>query len=588
MKKLLLNIISAISMLLIVGTSYAQTVELELTISYPFEGNSFEFLSVYVTTNPEFISGPMNPIIVLPGSVVTTSLVLPYATEYDLTLSYACGEDSLFLPFQIEEVNTTNISLNVELSCGGGGPLDWDCPNLNSNIGDQCQGGWGVIDENCDCIEPDPSCLEEVNIGNLSLYFILECGNPANSDAWIYCGLSETLVEAMNGDEEACAEILDWIETNDWDGNWNGGEGDVDCPNLGANFWEYCNTETGTLGEVNEDCECIELVEGGCDLEVTTNLLANDDGTGNGAVEAIAEGGTEPYAYEWEAWSWDVIGTDAILNNCVAGTYFVQVTDANNCIAFGVAEVGTVNDTLEWDCPNLNGNIGDPCQAPNAIGWGIITEDCDCVEDFGNGGCEAVFTVEQAFYEEDGEAIPFALFVYLWDYNESNDYYWSFGDEGTSSDPFPVWTYDTNGPYELCLTVSNDLEECSNTYCTTIYVDSLGWGNGGFQDGFTITVINGDDSSINSIDEENTPLTFDVFPNPIIGNELYLNWTGESEEIVTGQLIALDGSVISLKNWFPNSGRVHMKMEIKDVAPGMYLLKMEQGIRSRTSKVIIR
>ena len=52
---------------------------------------------------------------------------------------------------------------------------------------------------------------------------------------------------------------------------------------------------------------------------------------------------------------------------------------------------------------------------------------------------------------------------------------WSFGDEGTSTDPFPTWTYETNGPYQLCLTVSNEENDCSETYCETIEVDSLGW-----------------------------------------------------------------------------------------------------------------
>ena len=48
---------------------------------------------------------------------------------------------------------------------------------------------------------------------------------------------------------------------------------------------------------INEDCECIEIPD--CDLVVETNLLSIDDGTGSGSVEAIASGGTPPYAYEW-------------------------------------------------------------------------------------------------------------------------------------------------------------------------------------------------------------------------------------------------------------------------------------------------
>ena len=42
-------------------------------------------------------------------------------------------------------------------------------------------------------------------------------------------------------------------------------------------------------GEINEDCECVEI-QGCNDFEVSTILLSNDDGTA-GSVEAIVSGG---------------------------------------------------------------------------------------------------------------------------------------------------------------------------------------------------------------------------------------------------------------------------------------------------------
>ena len=113
--------------------------------------------------------------------------------------------------------------------------------------------------------------------------------------------------------------------------------------------------------------------------------------------------------------------SNAILENCEAGTYFVQVTDDNGCVVFGNVEV--LLDTV------------------------VNTEEC-----------VAEFDIEQAF--SDNEMIPFELFVYVFGYDDSNEYFWSFGDEGTSTDPFPTWTYETNGPYQLCLTVSNEENDC--------------------------------------------------------------------------------------------------------------------------------
>lgn len=503
------------------------------------------------------------------GAVETT--IIP-----PVTLSYN-GE--------LDSSGVVTMELAMELACGEGGEPLWDCPNLNANIGSSCQGGWGVVDENCDCVEYEMNCLEAagIDVSTLLMYFIFECGNEDNLEPWYFCGLAETLTAAQAGNYEACDEIFAWIEANDWDGTWDPGNGgnDFDCPELGGNVGDWCTTNNGAFGEITLYCECVEIQDCG-DFEVSTNLLSNDDGTGNGSIEAIASGGTPPYSYEWEAWAWEVIGTDAVLDNCVAGVYFVQATDFNGCVAFGNEEVLFSVDTLEWDCPNLSMNVGDPCQG----GWGIIDEDCECIEDTEIGGCEALFTIDQAINEEDGEAVLFALFVYLWDYDESNEYYWSFGDEGGSSDPFPVWTYESNGPYEICLTVSNEVEECSNTYCSTIGVDSLGWDNG-LQDGFTITIINGDEDSQSSINEENTLFVFEVFPNPTTGNEINMNWFGESNEKITCKLIDITGKAVSFKSWFPSSESEQLSMNIDDVNSGMYLLKMDQGSRSVTSRVII-
>jgi len=592
---------------LITTFSFAQSsTVLNLELTNTSTATDFMMMEVYIETSPAYIVGdegpnPNNPIpLFIGGTTMETSLTFGENVDvFDLFITQVCSDNmgavettifpSVTLSYngELDSSGVVTIDFAMELACGEGGEPIWDCPNLNANIGSSCQGGWGVVDENCDCVEYEMNCLEAagIDVSTLLMYFILECGNEDNLEPWYFCGLAETLTAAQAGNSESCDEIFAWIEANDWDGTWdpgNGGGGnDFDCSELGGNIGDWCTTNNGAFGEINEDCECVEIQDCG-DFEVSTNLLSNDDGTGNGSIEAIASGGTPPYSYEWEAWAWEVIGTDAVLDNCVAGVYFVQATDFNGCVAFGNEEVLFSVDTLEWDCPNLSMNVGDPCQG----GWGIIDEDCECIEDTEIGGCEALFTIDQAINEEDGEAVLFALFVYLWNYDESNEYYWSFGDEGGSSDPFPVWTYESNGPYEICLTVSNEVEECSNTYCSTIGVDSLGWDNG-LQDGFTITIINGDEASQSSINEENTSLGFEVFPNPTTGNEINMNWFGESNEKVTCKLIDITGKAVSFKTWFPSSENEQLSMKIDEVNSGMYLLKMDQGSRSVTSRVII-
>jgi len=513
-------------------------------------------------------------------------------TNLSMYVAVICGEDTTILPPIDFESNTpTDIvyAVSVDVGCGDG-DVEWDCPNLMGNVGWSCQDGWGIIDENCDCveyIEPE-NCFEFYLPGtdstlfdpsSLLMYALLECGNQDNPEPWIFCGLAESISEAMAGDEDACNEVAGWILANDWDGTWdpgNGGGGnDFDCPELFGNIGEPCGINQGTFGVINEDCECTEIPD--CDLVVETNLLSIDDGTGSGSVEAIASGGTPPYTYEWTDFFDVVYGTGTTLDSVPAGTYFLQVNDGNGCIAFGWEDVPTA-----YDCPNLMANIGDECQG----GWGIIDEDCDCVEFEEPNTCVADFTVVQAYNEND--VIPFELFVFIWGYEESNTYSWDFGDEGSSSDPFPSWTYGGSGPYNLCLIVSNDEEDCVSTSCQMLEIDSLGWING-FLAGFSITIMNGEDGVVNGIDEQSVDeLDFNIAPNPVVNGSFGLNWETSSAGLVNITMLSMDGSVVVQTTRNRGEAENAQSINVEHLAPGLYLCQIRQNGFIRTKKVVIR
>jgi len=122
----------------------------------------------------------------------------------------------------------------------------------------------------------------------------------------------------------------------------------------------------------------------------------------------------------------------------------------------------------------------------------------------GTGTCNAYFEVSQ---EENAAGV----IITIYDYNPNATYTWNFGDESPlSNDPFPTYTYDTNGPYILCLDVEADnCEFGGDIYCQSISVDSLGVLNG-FMNGFTITVVDGDESgpvtSVGEIQNTQRPL----------------------------------------------------------------------------------
>jgi hypothetical protein len=596
------------------GSAFGQTtldLELNGTSSdldpFMFEVQlSFDVLPDSMGTGNEMGSGwqqyePNYTFTMFPVGTLTTEYYWEESiTNLSMYVTLICGEDTTILPPIDFESNTlTDIvyAVSVDVGCGDG-DVEWDCPNLMGNVGWGCQGGWGIIDENCDCveyIEPE-NCLEGYLPGtdstwfdpsSLLMYALMECGNQDNPEPWIFCGLAESISEAMAGDEDACNVVWGWIEASNWDGTWDpGNEGnDFDCPELFGNIGEPCGINQGTFGVISEDCECIEVPD--CDLIVETNLLSIDDGTGNGSVEAIASGGTPPYVYIWTDF-WDeqflievdtLGGTGTTLDSVPAGTYFLQVTDANGCVAFGWEDVPTA-----WDCPELEANVGDFCGNGGMLQ--IVSEDCECVDYEEPNACVADFTVVQAYNEND--VIPFELFVFIWGYDESNTYSWDFGDEGTSSDPFPSWTYGGSGPYNLCLTVSNEEENCVSTSCQMLEIDSLGWING-FMDGFSITIMNGEDGVVNGIDEQPAnELGFNVAPNPVVNGSFGLNWEASSTGLVDITMLSMDGSVVVQTTRNRGETSDAQSINVANLAPGLYFCQVRQNGLVRTEKVVIR
>ena len=85
-----------------------------------------------------------------------------------------------------------------------------------------------------------------------------------------------------------------------------------------------------------------------CDSRAVASVSCN--GTSTGMVEVFPIGGTPPYSYRWNTGS-----TEPRLENMPAGTYMVEVTDANDCVCSSQVTINeppalvptcTPNDTL--------------------------------------------------------------------------------------------------------------------------------------------------------------------------------------------------------------------------------------------------
>lgn len=217
-------------------------------------------------------------------------------------------------------------------------------------------------------------------------------------------------------------------------------------------------------------------------------------------------------------------------------------------------------------------------------------EDDDEEEDDEEGNdeddCEADFVVVQAF-DADSNAIANELFVFVFGLDLNNDIFWSFGDEGSSTDPFPTWEYETNGPYELCLTVGNEEEDCSDTYCFTLSLDSLGW-LGGIQDGFSITVLDGGQGSVADVDGlDLNQESLTLFPNPSIGGVAQLEWHALNAGQANVKVFDLTGRQLLNDQINVVQGTQRMALQV-NAKPGIHLVQITQGEVQRTLKWLVK
>ncbi len=75
--------------------------------------------------------------------------------------------------------------------------------------------------------------------------------------------------------------------------------------------------------------------------------------------------------------------------------------------------------------------------------------------------------------------------------NSSTAYYWDFGDNTNSILSSSTHTYTNDGPYMVCLTVSDSILNCSATYCDTVVVTGTGNINCSFSYGASQSIPNG-------------------------------------------------------------------------------------------------
>ena len=214
----------------------------------------------------------------------------------------------------------------------------------------------------------------------------------------------------------------------------------------------------------------------GPDLQINGVQDANC-GQANGSITVAGSGGTPPYVYNLGMGN----QSNNTFNALVAGTYFVTVTDGNQCT---FEQTATIND-IGGPSVSISNQIDETCGMSNGSVTILASGGTNpYVYDIGNGGtssptfnglaagsynitvtdftnCDAIINVVLV----NTGAEPISGFTYTEDEGtvtltnsssaNSTSFQWSFGDTNTSTDVNPVHVYATSGTYNLCLQANN-------------------------------------------------------------------------------------------------------------------------------------
>lgn len=207
-----------------------------------------------------------------------------------------------------------------------------------------------------------------------------------------------------------------------------------------------------------------------------------------------------------------------------------------------------------------------------------------CPDSVETDGCNATFDVVQSA-STDGDNLPGFVEIIIYDVNPNASYSWSFGDGGTSAYPLAFWTYDENGPYEVCLTVTDLSAGCSASFCDSVSVDEFGIlvGAGLPLSGFTINVVDGGESNETSgLDDVSiAQSSISIYPNPTNGMTFVDGIAANASW--RGTIFNSNGSVAKTC-----SGVGPAPLSFEGLRPGLYLFSLDMAAGGRsTSRIVL-
>lgn len=191
-------------------------------------------------------------------------------------------------------------------------------------------------------------------------------------------------------------------------------------------------------------------------------------------------------------------------------------------------------------------------------------------------GCNAYFIFTQT--------APYQLIGVNLSSGVNLNFSWDFGDGSPlGTGPYPAHQYQSTGTYVVCLTVS-DFMGCSDTYCDSLTVDSLGnivYRGLTANAGFTLNIIS--PAQLTSGIEGVENAISRIYPVPAT-DRLFIEWSDRTADALNYQVVGVDGRVV-MKGLVTRTAN---QLNTGTLSPGIYLFRIIGTDGSVDSKTFVK
>lgn len=167
-------------------------------------------------------------------------------------------------------------------------------------------------------------------------------------------------------------------------------------------------------------------------------------------------------------------------------------------------------------------------------------------------------------------------------------YTWSFGNGFISNNPLPFTTINNPGVYELCVSILDTINNCGDTFCDTITIDSLGNVYRSSMSGNVGILVSGTaqpNALLTTVEVKDALNEITIVPNPANGIiSLNSNWIQGASTI---EIFDISGKIVQSQTINTTKGQKSVIIDLIDIADGSYLVRVVSDQRVQTVKLLV-